>query len=327
MSIMKSEQRVSIFRIAGIFAFAICLPTLISAQAPLVIDDLIREVSVDRHEGAFAGYSYEMEFVMRRSALFGTSKLRRKYEVILPSVLPKNRLYTHPLLLTYDSSRNIHSADISDEKRRIVKKLEQMENGEIEYPDEDDVNKNQGGYVTLRADKNTVGKQSLRIDLVELLNNAVLTEPREVTVNGRKMISVEFRPNKDVTPAADLFYLAHIEGVILIDLADRRIAAVEGFPVGKLEEMKQKPPAERELSSSFFYLQTRLPEGFWFPQKIKLDFLDAPPEFKDLEVAIEFFFSEYKRFDVQVRSVTVDAVEEAETEKVKEVATDSKPPY
>lgn len=310
---MISRQRVFlIFRFAGLFAIAISIPIFVSAQNPIALDDLVREVAIDRHEGAFAGYSYEMEFVMRRSALFGTSKLKRKYEVILPSVLPKNRLYTHPLLLTYDSTRKLLPADISDEKRRIVKKLEQMERGEIEYPEEEDANKNQGGYVTLRVDKNTVGKQSLRIDLVELLNRAVLSETKEVTVNGRKMLSVEFHPDKSVVPPADLFYLAYIEGVILIDLEDRRIVHVEGFPVGRLEVMKQRSPADRELSSSFFYRQTRVPEGFWFPQTVKLDFLDAPPEFKDLDASVEFFFSNYKRFDVQVRSVTVDAVEEAE---------------
>ncbi len=107
-----------------------------------------------------------------------------------------------------------------------------------------------------------------------------------------------------------LFYLGLIEGVMFIDKADKRIVAVEGFPIGKLEKVKGLSPADRELESVFFYLQARVTEGYWFPRLVKLNFIDAPPEFKDIDAQIEFAFSNYTRFHVEVESAKVDEIDE-----------------
>ncbi len=290
----------------------LCLPLFAVAQEPIDIDSLIKDVSIDTQKEAFAGYKYKMEFIRRRSSFIGTSTMTRRYEVILPSRIPANRIYQHPLLLTYDSSRNLIASDVSEEKRRIIRKLESIENSTPEELAEAS-KENAGGYVTLRADSNTVGKQSLKIDLIELLRSTDITNPRETKINGRETILVEFHPGANVTNDLRLFYLGLIEGVIFIDKADKRIIAVEGFPIGKLEKVRNLSPSDREQESVFYYLQSRVPEGYWFPKLVKLNFIDAPPEFKDIDAQIEFSFSDYTRFHVEVESAKVDDIEETVT--------------
>ncbi len=62
----------------------------------------------------------------------------------------------------------------------------------------EELKENAGGYVTLRADSNTVGKQSLKVDLVELIKSAEFSNARETKVNGRDTISLEFRPGREM---------------------------------------------------------------------------------------------------------------------------------
>ncbi len=100
--------------------FALSIPLRAAAQDQIDIEKLLTEVSIDTQREAFAGYTYKMEFVRRRSSFIGTSTMTRRYEVILPSRIPKGRIYQHPLLLTYDSSRNLMASDVSEEKRRII---------------------------------------------------------------------------------------------------------------------------------------------------------------------------------------------------------------
>lgn len=275
------------------------------AQEPVDIDSLVKEISVDTQQNAFAGYFYRMEFNRLKKNFVGKGKLVKRYEVLLPSFIPKNRFYQHPLLLVYDSSKNLMPTDIINSRNLLVKELEKIENDPNNDTNQKSIKKNDGGYVTLLADSNTVGKQALVVNLLELIKGSEFSNAKEVKINGRDTISIDFHPILNKGFSEKLFYLAQIEGIILIDKADKRIIEVEAFPLGKLKQYRSQPVEQREEFRVFHYLQTRVPEGFWFPQIITLNFLEFSELFNDLEVKIEFTFSDYKRFDAQVRSVQV----------------------
>gem|GEM_PF-3897503 len=49
----------------------------------------------------------------------------------------------------------------------------------------------------------------------------------------------------------------------------------------------------------FLFTQTKVPEGFWFPQTIWINFAKHPEMFEAIE--IQYNFSAYKKADVDVK--------------------------
>jgi hypothetical protein len=294
------------FRILSCLIILLVTNLFISAQEKIDVDLLMKEVTVDTQQNAFAGYFYKMEFVRVKKNLIGKSKLIKRYEVLLPSFIPKNKVYQHPLLLVYDSSTSISAIDIVNSRNDIVKGLEKIETSTDTKLSKKNKDINTAGYLTLRAGSNVVGKQSLNIDLLELINGSEFSAPKEIEINGRDVISIDFRPKTGIEIDLSLFYLKQIEGTVLIDKTDKRIMEIEGFPLGTLEKSRDLKDKKREEARVFHYLQTRVPEGFWFPQIVTLDFIDVANSFNDLPVRIEFKFSDYRRFDTEVKSVEMD---------------------
>lgn len=294
----------------------------VSAQESADLDSLIQEVSIDRQQDAFTNYSYKMEFAREKKSLFGSNKIVMRYVVVMPSRMPRNRLYQHRLLLVYDSRKYMAELDILKNRERIVKDLEAVEN-EVEKESENKTKPNTGGYLTLRAKSDSDKGKLLSINLIELLDNSAFSNQKELKINGRDTLSVDFRPLPDKVFSSDLFYLGKIEGIILIDKIDKRIIEVEAFPLGKLAQYRTQTPEQREKFRVFHYLQTHMQEGFWFPKSVTLNFMESAREFNDLDVKVEFTFKEYKRFTANVGGYDVKSKAFDEQEKsVKEEKKD-----
>ncbi len=295
-------------RAIKIAVFVLILTSLIKAQEPIEVESLINDILSEDQQSALLGYTYHLEFIRSKKTFYGKDRLTKRFEAILPARFAVKRTYKHPLLLVYDSNRLITAQEIIQRRNEIVEKLEQMENAP-------DLNENAQsgsetkGYVILSADENTVGKQRLSIDVAELLKKSVYRNPKNLLINGRNVISVEFKPAANIKPENTLFYLSLIEGTILIDKNDRRIIEIEGFPVGRSDQYKTLPPLEREKFRVFYYKQIKVDRSHWFPQEAKLNFMEFPKEFNDLDVKIEFTFSNYKRFKVDVESVDLESKE------------------
>lgn len=285
----------------GFVLILIWATQLIVAQDNVDINSLIKDISIDTQQDAFSNYIYKLEFVRQKKVFFGKDKVVRRFDVVLPSTMPKGRTYRHRLLLVYDSSRKLTQTEIVHNRKQILKDLEKLDSGtDIEESEKEKNKQNTGGYLTLRAGTDSSQRQFLKIDLLDLINNATFSNKKELILNGRDTISIDFRPIPDNKLSSDLFYLKNIEGTILVDKKDKRIIEVEGFPIGQLDIYRNQTDEQKKEFRAFHYLQTRVLEGFWFPKSVSLNFMEYSKKFDNLQVNIEFTFSDYKRFSVSV---------------------------
>ncbi|MEZ5306011.1 MAG: hypothetical protein R2684_02580 [Pyrinomonadaceae bacterium] len=285
----------------------------INAQEPAGenYDALIKEAAIAGANTAMAGYGYEMRFVRERKKFFGVAKLTRRYKTILPDKIPNDAIYTHPMLLIYDSGKDLSSADISKERNRIVKELDKLEKQSRKNAGTENAYSPSDGYVTFGADENTVGGQGLKIDILELVNMSKFSNPREIEKEGRKTIVFDFAAKEGIKPEKELFYLELIEGTLAIDLADKRVVQIEGFA-----KSKDGDAASGERLRVLYFEQFRTPDGFWFPKTAELDFIKQADKFNSLPVKVAFLFEKYTKFSTGVDLVQIENKEETDAEAV-----------
>ena len=289
-----------------LLALTVAVTPFLSAQEPIDVDTLIEEISTVDQKNAFSGYFYELEFVRHKRAALGSGKLVKRYEAILPSKIPQSRSYRHHLLQVHNSAKDVTFLNMIRDRNRIVKELERIENGTNSSETSDKAAKN-SGYISLGANKYAVGRRRLMLDISALIRNSNFSEPRQLVANGRPAISVNFTPKGGQKLSKSLFYLGLIQGTILIDNTDKRIIEIHGYPVSMEASYKDLAMSEREKYRVLYYRQTKVREGFWFPKYAVLDFMGFPREFENVGVKIEFTFSNYRRFSVDIKSVEIDS--------------------
>ena len=192
-------------------------------------------------------------------------------------------------------------------RSRLVEEIERAEK-EAEpnltaQPDRKD-----GGYWTMSF---RAGDKGVKIDVVRLLENSNFSNLQKSENGSRKVVSLDFSPKTDSKFDTSLSYLGKIEGKIWIDEADKRIMKIEGFPLGTLATVKELPVEERQAKIVFLFAQTRVSEGFWFPQDVVVDFTKNPEIFDTVKV--EFTFDKYKKSSTEVRSSTMETPKDADT--------------
>lgn len=259
------------------------------------IDQIIKEVSVDTQKGAILNYTYLMKFSYDQHKKFARRKFTRLYEAILPSKLTTNRIYRHKLLLLEDSEKEILKVDIMNARKDLAKELEKDENEADNQAVQDKPN-DEGGYWSIVFSSN---RQGLKVDVLQLLKNMQLLNLQRKQIDGKSFITIDFTPKTAAVLENGLSYLSKIEGQILIDETDKRIIRIEGFAPGEFAKQKDKADAERHKEMVFLFLQTKVFEGFWFPQTVWFNFANHPEVFETIEV--QFNFSDYKKASVDVK--------------------------
>jgi hypothetical protein len=134
---------------------------------------------------------------------------------------------------------------------------------------------------------------------VKLLENSKFTNLQRKKIDGKDIAIIDFAPNGNPVTDKTLAYLSKIEGQITINETDKRIIKIEGFALGEYAAQKEKAEAERQKGIVFLFMQTKVAEGFWFPQTIWLNFANHPEIFEPIEV--QYNFSAYKRANVDVK--------------------------
>lgn len=280
-------------------AFAGCLVIILfSAFTVKAQDDeitkIINDVSVDTQRGAILNYTYQMRFSYNRHK-FGGRKFWRIYEAILPSRHSLKKFFGHPLILIEDSENRITDEQINISRLEIAKLLEKTENENDDKISENEKPAEDGGYWTVGFSNDT---KRVKVNVWQLLKNSSFSNLRREEINGRSIIYLDFAPNPSAIYEKPLAYLLKLEGQIRIDEADKRVTAVEGYAVSEFAKLKDKPEAERQKIAVFLFLQTKVAEGFWFPQTVRLNFSKHPELFETAE--IEYSFSNYKKGRVEI---------------------------
>ena len=309
---MSSLQKTSI----AVFVAFLTIPAAVLAQEN-ELRPILEKAIVEDAPSAMSGYSYVMEFERVKRSVIGRSTLRRKYKALLPTRVPRRKSFRHPMLLVYDNSRKLRPSDIVRERKRIVRRLDEVEKAaESEESEDSSQFAPTDGYVKLRADKKTVGGRALRIDLLLLLKHSTFSDFKRITHGGRSTVVARFKPGPEKSSDPELFYLGEIEGLLFVDEEDKRLVKVEAFPLGEFKKYSSMKPGEREKHRVLHFLQKRMPQGYWFPVHAELNFFEFPYEFERVAVRVTFKFSDYKFFSTGIDSVDIDEAIETKEESI-----------
>ena len=259
------------------------------------IDRIIKEVSVDTQKGAISNFTYMMKFSYERHRKLAGRKFTRLYEAILPSKIATDKFYPHQLLLVQNSEQKLTNEEIMIARQNLAKELEKAER-EAENQTPQARTFEDGGYWTTSF---TNEGRKIKVDILKLLENSKFTNLQRKKIDGKDIAIFDFAPNGNPVTDKTLAYLSKIEGQITINETDKRIIKIEGFALGEYAAQKEKAEAERQKGIVFLFMQTKVAEGYWFPQTIWLNFGNHPEIFEPIE--IQYNFSAYRRANVDVK--------------------------
>lgn len=293
-----------------VYSITLCVLAVSSLAQQGNIEKLIEDASVDSQKGAIFNYTYTMELSYDKKKTLGVGrKFTKTYKAIIPSRFPLSKNYTHPLVLIKDSEKLVTQDHINDSIKRLITEVERAENAAGDPLAES--KETTGGYWTMRLKTN---RQGVKIDVLRLLGFSRFSNLQQKKINGNDIISIDFFPELALVFDDSLTYITKIEGQIWIDAASKRIIRIEGYPLGFFKNVRDKTEKKREEKAVFLFIQTKVPEGFWFPKYVALNFKDHPNIFKPIK--LEFKFSDYKKSNTDVRNVNIRQPDIPEEEEI-----------
>ncbi|MDQ3010657.1 MAG: hypothetical protein M3X11_08160, partial [Acidobacteriota bacterium] len=202
------------------------------------------------------------------------------------------------LIKTKENDRPIPAARLERERQKATERL---------LKGEDEAQKQQAdGKSNDKADEKSIGVyfrinagsffSGISLDVRTLMKSCDFDSPRREMIEGREAIALNFRPKVGASFEKEERYLAQSAGTIWIDATDKVLVRVEGWP---------RTAAARSGNPAFVYEQMRLPDGHWLPRVGRMNGTAHPALF-GTKYDFVFEFSDYKRFDSEVKDVKLD---------------------
>jgi hypothetical protein len=138
------------------------------------------------------------------------------------------------------------------------------------------------------------------IGVSQFLRQCRFGEPRFDRMADRDMIALNIHSCAGDTGDPREQYLARMTGVVWIDAADKVVARLEAWPAS--ETMLEIDSAPRN-EETIVYEQMRLPNGLWFPKRIRLNAIGKAALFNGTDKDMTFEFNHYQRFNTEVKDL------------------------
>jgi len=138
------------------------------------------------------------------------------------------------------------------------------------------------------------------IGVSQFLRQCRFEAPRYDRLADRDMIALNIRSCAGGVGDPREQYLARMAGVVWIDAVDKVVARLEAWPTS--ETMPEIASAPRN-AETIVYEQMRLPNGLWFPKRIRLNAIGKAELFNGTDKDMTFEFSHYQRFNTEVKDL------------------------
>ena len=138
------------------------------------------------------------------------------------------------------------------------------------------------------------------IGVSQFLRQCRFEAPRYDRLADRDMIALNIRSCAGDVGDPREQYLTRMAGVVWIDAVDKVVARLEAWPTS--ETMPEMASAPRN-AETIVYEQTRLPNGLWFPKRIRLNAIGKAELFNGTDKDMTFEFSHYQRFNTEVKDL------------------------
>jgi hypothetical protein len=144
-------------------------------------------------------------------------------------------------------------------------------------------------------------------DPSDFLRLCEFSAPRRAIINNRETIVLEFRARAGLNFPKTKSFIARLVGRLWIDKLDRVVVRLEGWPPsGETAAQGNGQSTAGTAASAIVYEQGRLPTGEWFPHYVRMNSNGDPTLFNGLNWDLTFEFSDYKRFNTDIKQVEIE---------------------
>lgn len=222
----------------------------------------------------------------------------------------------HVLIQLTENGVALPGRRVAEERRRAGEALEQAEQNALKRNTDDDATIS-ARHLQAGVFGNPGGKPSnILIDLSEMLRSCEFSSPRRDRIGTREAIALDFRPRAGVTHPVNLAFINRLHGTIWIDVADRVVTRLEGWPLPPplLAQNRVATQAREETpkltEAALVYQQMRLSAGVWVPSLIRMNAGGDTTLFNGLNWDVMFEFSDYKRYSTDVGDIKLERPKE-----------------
>jgi hypothetical protein len=288
---------------------------------------LVKEAFCKGSGDMLGEYSYATSYLKREKLKSGTERQETgTYEVFFPTL----KGGTHTKGITVFTSHNgvpVSEKELEKVRARAAERTEKEE-GKIarEAPTPPSVSANSvvgmlplGSYARMGITHESFGrKHGVRLAVHTFLKNCDLTLVRRGQVEGRETFIFTFAPHPGAQLGDDEKYIAQLTGEIWIDVADRIVTRLVGWP--SIPPMSQpasatpaigvnqmsSPSSPSEKAPAVFVEMIRLPQqGIWLPRVTRINGADYPALFDAITTDSMNTYSNYIRFSTEVQDVDI----------------------
>ena len=289
-----------------------------SIQDPIDVFALVNEALCKGAGDLAADYTYTLKYTTREK---GEKEKVKEAAIIYEVYMPALKSGTHArgvLLVTHRNGKPIPAKEQKKERLKAGESLEEAEKQMASAPPSPSIKEIDpkigmlplGVYpaVTFQRGFVMINSKTISLNVNVFLLRCDLTPIRREILDGRESLLFRFNPRKNAQLSEDVKYVQLIDGLIWIDAQDRIVTRLMGWPLGMLDSNRTDSIAKViGMPTAVFIELIRTPEGVWLPREARINGLDYPKIFDGKSIEQSFSFSEYKRFVIEVRDVTVGA--------------------
>lgn len=261
---------------------------------------LVKESNCKGSGDMYLDYSYVLKSVKRETE--DKSQIKEEsivYEVFLP-VLPNGTRGRGVLLVTNRNGVPVPPQELEKERLRAGERLEKQEKRIASSPtSQTQTAANRNGMLPVGSYETFgFGGGKAVVNVHTFLTNCELTLIRREQNEGREMLVFTFTPQPGAQFKDNERYIAQLKGEIWIDVQDRIVARLVGWPQ-TATQLNEKDPA-------VYFEMIRLPAGVWLPLETRINGTDYPGLFNRVTFYATLKFSEYKRFLTEIKDQKIE---------------------
>lgn len=282
-----------------------------SFEAPLDVTSLIKEAACKGAGDMLVDYTYTMTDLSRRKEKEG--KIREEstvYEVFIPTL--KTGMRARGILLV--TSRNgvpVPPEELEKERQKTADRLEKEEakiartEAPLPAANSDSIKGMLplGMYASASIKREAFGirRGGARIAIETFLATCDFTPLKRIQQDGRDVLVLQFTPRANVKFEDNEKYIAEVTGAIWIDVTDRIVTRLAGWPLGRVTDplTTLDPPA-------VYADLIKVREGIWLPHATRVNGLDYPKLFDHITNESAWSHSNYIRFSTEIKDVNVN---------------------
>lgn len=255
---------------------------------------LVKEATCKGSGDIYLDYSYVLKSVKRKGQIKEESI---DYEVFLP-VLPNGARGRGVLLVTSRDGVPVPPQELEKERLKAGERLEKEERKSASASPTPTAANSKGMLPLGSYETFAFGGGKAVFNVRTFLKDCELALIRREQNEGREMLVFSFTPQPGAQFRDNENYIAQLKGEIWIDVQDRIVARLAGWP--------QTATQSNEKAAAVSFKMIRLPAGVWLPLEARINGRDYPGLFDHVAFDSTLTFSEYKRFSTEIKDQKVD---------------------